>query len=366
MPKSQFKVAIKNRVNVTNAVDGALELYFLDEIADTVTYDWFCGYVETDMVADTIAQVKNFNPSRIICYIDSCGGDLGIAISLYNFLKNYNAKVEVEIIGMCMSAATIIAAAASKGKLRAPKNSFYVIHQASGCTEGTSDEIRQYADVVDRYTEQVADILSQRNTKGMTAEAVAALWAAGDCWMTGGEAFDAGFVDEVYNGEAINVTNCITAAKKVYNNIPERILAMQAEQQTTETAGDTPSIANDLKKLFMDFKGAITNFVKDIKDVKTPTNSSNAPIDFAGVLEAPITNMVNTLHTEITNEISGIEERVTNILEGKYNAKLESMEKTITDLQADIVSGKGGEAKPKNSGDAPAPFGYAVNKKVNS
>lgn len=342
--KPQFKIGIKNKVQ--NAVDGVLELYFLDVIQNEVEFDWWSGTIsETNLLADIIKEVKSVNPSVIRCYIDSLGGDLGLALSIYNFLKHYNARVEVEIIGMCMSAATVIAAAASKGKLKMPKNGFYVIHEASGCTEGTSAQIREYADVVDKHTDQVAAILSQRNTKGKTKEQVAALWAAGDCWMDGTEAETEGFIDEAYNSES-NVTARVIEASRIYNNVPASALeeTTAEEEEVIPEPEEGTTITQTINNFFMDFKKNITAFMDGIKG-KSVTNTGGV-IDLHSVLETPITNLVTGMQEEVTAEMEAL--RTDN---AANKTSITNLTKIVEDLQAEITNKAGGEAKPKNENE---------------
>ena len=121
MQTPSFHIAMKNTIG-----DGVLELQFLDTIANSTEFDWTTGeLLTTNLVEETIAQVKAANPSKIKCTIDSIGGDASIGLAIYNFLKSYNAKVEVEIIGMAGSIASVMAMAASKGELSYCPQCFY-------------------------------------------------------------------------------------------------------------------------------------------------------------------------------------------------------------------------------------------------
>src|SRR5437868_11732378 len=115
MPRKEFKIGIKK--NITASIDdGVCELYFLDAIRNPEYYDWECGcVVEGSLVENVIGQVRYYNPSKIILYIDSMGGSADVGFTIYNFLKNHSAKVECKILGMCGSIATIIAMSANKG-----------------------------------------------------------------------------------------------------------------------------------------------------------------------------------------------------------------------------------------------------------
>lgn len=364
MPKAQFKIGIKNSVSGSYNSDGTtLELYFLDCIENTETYDWYTGEeIEISAVDQVVNAVKMYNPSTVKCYIDSLGGDLNIAMAIYNFLKNCKAKVEVEIIGMCMSAATIIAMSASKGKLRMPRNSFFVIHEASSEACGTAEDMRQAAELIDRYTAQVADILAQRNSKGMTAEAVAALWAGGDYWMTGQEAYDMGFVDEVYNS-SVSATNRVKEAATIYNNVTEEALMERIKGFEPVTGDDIPepehteSIKNVLNDFIMKVKNIAEKFTGAIKN--TGAANKGEAIDLHAVLAEPVTNMLNELETEINTEMETL--RSDNEALKNDNAalktKLETLETSVSNLVAEATKGKGSASSVSNSGENVKTFG---------
>ena len=90
---------MKNTVSA-DASDNSLDLYFLDVIQNPEYYDWDSGQMEEgSLVTDIISQVQYFKPSKIKMTIDCLGGNLFIALSIYNFLKEYPAKVECKILG---------------------------------------------------------------------------------------------------------------------------------------------------------------------------------------------------------------------------------------------------------------------------
>jgi ATP-dependent Clp endopeptidase proteolytic subunit ClpP len=188
-------IGIKNE-----ASSSTLELHFLSAIYDT--YNWWTGE-QVNMVEDTINQIKTANPSKIKCIINSGGGDLTIGLAIYNFLKSYDAKVETEIIGMAGSTASILALAAKKGKCKMCKNAFLMIHQGTTGAYGKSDEIRNTADVLDKYNDQLYTIYADKS--GKTKEEFKTLLASGDVWLTANEALEMGLVDEIIN-DVPNIT----------------------------------------------------------------------------------------------------------------------------------------------------------------
>jgi ATP-dependent Clp endopeptidase proteolytic subunit ClpP len=286
MKKTHF-VAIRNLAD-----SSTLELYFLDIIQDT--YDWWTG-MQISKVQEIIDQVNTYKPSKIVCFIDSVGGDAQTGMSIYNFLKLYNAKIEVRIIGLAASIAAIIACAASKGKLFIARNGFMMIHKAEGMAWGTSDELRQAAELVDKYTGQCADILSQRT--GKTVDEINGLMAEGDYWMTGQEAKDQGFCDDTFNDvEVVNIAARLDSGQ--FEKIPARIRA-----QMKPAAGDDNKTFFETQ--FTEMKKFFTEIVNAIRGVK-PEDGKNITNQIADAVTVPFENVAAEIETSITNKVTEV------------------------------------------------------------
>lgn len=366
MPKTQrkiFNVAIKKPA-VNNAVDNELELYFLDLIYNVAEFDWWTGTMtEGNIVEDVISQVKSANPSKIKCYIDSQGGDANIGIAIYNFLKNYNAKVEVEVIGMAGSIASVLAMAANKGKLNMARNAFMVIHRAWGAGVGNSDDLRQQADVLDKYTDQICDIYAQRT--GKTVDEIKGLIANGDYWMTGTEAKDLGFCDNLLNDNAqFQVAARVKTLDPNYKNIPQNLLGEETQ----------PSILNLLKEEVMNVKTLVSNFINGLKGTKpadpapapAPANNAPKPEDkpegegkpevnndvnaFATSIEKPLTEFLTEVQNEIKTEVANAvkETTVYKDLEKKVNDLITENKELKAQIEK-LNGGEGKETTPSNS-----------------
>jgi ATP-dependent Clp protease protease subunit len=342
---AQKFVAIKNQADTAT-----LELFFLDIIQDS--FDWFTGV--TSPVQDVIDKVNFYKPSTIKVVIDSDGGDAQKGIAIYNFLKRYDAKVEVEIIGLAASIASVIAMAANKGKLRIAKNAFMMIHNAEGVVAGTSDDIRKGADLVDLYTSQIVDIYVQRT--GKTAEEIAALMTNGDYWMTGEQAVEQGFADATFNDN----TNVISIAARLdsshYKNIPQQIRA-QLTPEPTQTFIQTQF--SEMKKFF-------TEIVNSIRGIK-PVDGQPIQNQLADAVLQPFEKLGDEMEAQITNRVSeavkgdagkaaitaqltaylGTEEgkvTITAMLKPLVDAATADLKKKNEDMETEITNLKGGQS----------------------
>lgn len=323
MSKPKF-IAIKNQ-----SEGSAMELYFLDVIQDS--YDFWSGATVSKM-KEIIDQVNYYKPSSIKCVIDSVGGDAQVGLTAYNFLKNISVEVEVEIIGLAGSIASVIAMAASKGKLKIARNGFMMIHKAQAITGGTADEIRQGADVVAKYDEQIADIYSQRT--GKPVKQITDLYKSGDYWMTGAEAVAQGFADDTID-EVQNISIAARLNEADLKNMPEAVRAqlMPAEDHKTFFQNQF----DDMKKIF-------TDVINSIKGIKPADNTDKQEI-LNKVAEAM--QPLETLEAEIENTVTN---RVAEAIKGEafttaianavkpLNDEIEALKAKNTALEADIAN----------------------------
>lgn len=348
MSKNRFEIGIK-KDTTASVGDNAITLSFFDTIQDPQYFDWNTMQMEEgSLVADIVSQVKAYSPNRIMMEIDCMGGDLIKAIAIYNFLKDYPAKVECKILGFCASAATVLACAASKSKLIMPKNGFHITHASSSWgIGGSSKDLRDAADVNDRLTRQMAEILADRNTQGHTAEEIMALWESGDCWKSGEEAEAYGFVDACYN-EAAMVTARIDEAKKMFTNAPE--VTAEVDEVTDEDINTLTQIKTGLMK----FSEKVTAFLSGKKVTAKVTNGDT---DITAAVQPLLVEMAAEIETEVTAEIDKVTDavtvKVTAALDEKYGTKITALETENTKLKTDyqkviedVSALVGGESRP--------------------
>lgn len=351
-PKPQFQIGIKNNVTA-DASDGVLELHFLDTIQDKETFDWYSyTFTVESLVSQVMDQLNANKPKKILVKIDSWGGDADAGKGVYNVIKSYPAKVEVDIVNKAASAATVIACSGSK--IRMPKTGMYVIHQASNYAEGTSKVLRDAADVADLYTDTYCEIYSQNNRKGKTKDEMKALIADGDYWMTGEQAEQMGFVDECYNDESVTVTANIEAAKAMYpaNKIPASLIKMCADQSKPDNSDSILSQIQISMKNFTEMvtaalgKLGVTKVTAKVEGVTSPIDIT---ADVTAAIQPVLADLAANMQVEVTAEIATI----TANFEEKYGkvitdlqADNTSLKKNVDDLTADITAMAGKESRP--------------------
>ena len=293
MNKAKF-VAIRNVVD-----SSTLELHFLDIIQDS--FDWMTGMI-TSQVQEIIDKVNAAQPRVIKLIIDSEGGDAQAGLSIYNFLKRTDARVETEVIGLAGSIASVIAMAANPDKLKIARNGFMMIHKAEGMAFGTGEELRAAGDLVDKYTGQIVDIYAQRT--GKTPEAIQAMIAPGDFWMTGQEAVDQGFADATFNDAPLALNIAARLNRDVYKNFPP---AVRAELDAQPNPGEDNATLNFFTNQFETMKEKLLQILNAIRGVKPATDGAAITADqIADAMRPGFEALAADIDTEITNRVNAL------------------------------------------------------------
>lgn len=251
MAKNKSYIGIKNEV-----ATGTLELYFLDYIYDG--WDWNT-YEEIKMVKDTIDKIKAANPTKIIAYVNSLGGDVQIGLAIYNYLTMCGIPVETRNIGFAGSIASIMMCAGKPVKVA--RNSFTIIHPAWAFAAGNATDLRKQADDLDKVTDQLAEIYATKSGKH-DAAFFKNLWKDGDYWMTGEEAVEFGLADEVIDAVEVNASMDVTAYN--FRNVPSAILnAVKPGENPSDQETFFTKLNNSFMKLVDTLKAALTGAKAD-------------------------------------------------------------------------------------------------------
>jgi len=124
--------------------------------------------------------------------LNSEGGNVIDGLACYNLLRSYDGETTVVIDGMALSIASLVVCGADKVQMA--ENAWMMIHDPHNKAEGTGDDLRDMAGLLDGMRDQLVNVYSAKSKK--PKEEILRLMDA-ETWMTGPQALEAGFVDEV-------------------------------------------------------------------------------------------------------------------------------------------------------------------------
>ena len=161
------------------------------------------GVVASELVRDLSA----LEADTINLRINSYGGSVPDGLAIYNALRRHKATVNVFVDGVAISCASYIAMAGDT--ITMAKNSQMMIHAPWTFAYGNSNDMREQADILDRYAKAMASAYADKS--GKTYEDALALLTDGkDHWFLADEAKAEGFADEV--GEEVAVAASLASS----------------------------------------------------------------------------------------------------------------------------------------------------------
>lgn len=191
MPNKWYEIKAAGKAAGSDTVTAEIHVY--GNIGDRWNED---GVIASDLVR----ELAVLDADAITLRINSYGGSVPDGLAIYNALKRHRAPVAVHIDGVAISCASYIAMAGDT--ITMAKNAQMMIHAPWSFAGGNAVELREQADVLDRYAKAMASAYADKSGKTYD-EALAILSDGKDHWYLADEAKAAGFADVV--GEEVAV-----------------------------------------------------------------------------------------------------------------------------------------------------------------
>ena len=162
---------------------------------------------------DFISELKAHSGKSVSLSINSPGGSVFDALAIYNALRSHGGEINVRILGVAASAASLIAMAGDK--ITMPENTFLMVHNPWAVAAGNAEELRDFADTLDTIGSSLVKTYVART--GMSEDDIKQL-LADETWLTAEEAVAKGFATEME--PALKV-----AASYYVDRLPENVKA---------------------------------------------------------------------------------------------------------------------------------------------
>lgn len=171
------------------ADNGPAELEIFGDIGES----WFA---EESITAKSISrELKPLAGRDLTVRINSYGGSVADGLAIYNALRRHSAsaKVTTSVEGVAMSIATLIAMAGDTREMAA--NALYMVHAPWGVSAGNAKDMRDMANVLDKYAEAMTSAYARSALND--AEIKALLTDGEDHFYNASEAEAAGFITAI-------------------------------------------------------------------------------------------------------------------------------------------------------------------------
>lgn len=205
--------------NMASVSEDEGEIILYGDVVDAQPIDWWTGqpepgnFITPEGFMEDLQTVKN--KSKITVKLNSCGGDLYTGIAIHNAIKALTAEVTVIVEGIAASAASVVMCAGKKVKCH--PGSIVMIHGAStrACGSMNQQDFEKYARALGASNKAMAAIYAVKT--GKSEEELLELMAD-ELWMSGEQAVEYGFADElIETGESASIT-CSADRKTLFVN----------------------------------------------------------------------------------------------------------------------------------------------------
>jgi len=188
---------------ITNRINQAIDVELHDEIG--------LGGITA---ADFIKELQSHRNARSInLSIHSPGGNMLDGLAMFNALKAHPAKVYAHVTGIAASAASTVLMAGDVVTM--PEDAYIMIHNPMGGVYGGSEEMRDYADIMDKLKAGAVNIYV--NKTGKSVNEISEMMDS-ETWLNSTEALNYGFTDKITN--AVGVANKLNTFNKYFKSMP--------------------------------------------------------------------------------------------------------------------------------------------------
>ena len=187
--------------NMASVSDDEGEIVLYGDIESQKAIDWWTGepapgmYITPEGFMEDLETVKG--KSKITVKLNSCGGDLYTGIAIHNAIKALSADVTIVVEGIAASAASIIMCAGDK--VQVYPGSIVMIHEPA-CTVVdfcNRDDLKKITKMLEAGIDAAAAVYKDKTD--LDVEPLKTMMHK-ETWMTGQEALDKGFADELISG----------------------------------------------------------------------------------------------------------------------------------------------------------------------
>ena len=224
------------------------ELDFFGTISE---YSWFEDDITPGIFKDDLYRVGKGGPITI--KINSYGGDVVAASMIHNFIRDYPGVVTTQIEGIAASAATMVALAGDRVKIR--ENAYFMIHDPAVVfflAQLNIEDLTRLSNSLQAVKEGIINAYESKT--GLSRDRLAKLMTE-ETWMDANKAMTFGFVDELVQDGAkalqLPANVAVVNALQNYAHVPAAVMEALQSVDVNPTEGvesSTPLMTDDMKR----------------------------------------------------------------------------------------------------------------------
>ena len=205
-------------------------------------YDWL-GIQATspDEIERLLAKAKASNEDMVVVEINSGGGEVFAGFEIYTLIRQYSGNIEIHIVGLAGSAASVIAMATT---CKISPVGMIMIHNSSSYAEGDYHEMDASSGMLQAINSSIR--LAYKQKSNVEEDELINLMD-NETWMNAEDAVAKGFVDGIMFENQDNSITLVAAFKEVVisTSTINKIKKLKAEDRLNEVNPDTILAENE-------------------------------------------------------------------------------------------------------------------------
>lgn len=213
-------------------------------------------YDMLDMDATSPKDVIDALPSSnedIEVIINSGGGDVFSGSEIYTALKAYQGNVNVKVVGIAASAASVIAMAGSS--IEMSPTSQMMIHNASSIAMGDNREMQTAFNMLTSANQAIANAYIAKT--GKSEQEIVDLMND-ETWFSADAAVEQGFADS-----------------KMFDDSEQRMVANSAQMLSNDAINKVSALINKTPEINIDVEQIANKVIEKLEDKKEPIKPTN-------------------------------------------------------------------------------------------
>ena len=356
-----MKFPIKS-YNIANVGENDAEINMYGEVVSSRPTDWWTGepvpgnFIALDEFLQDLKDLES--KDNITVHINSVGGDFYAGLAIYNRLRSMKANITTINDSLAASAGSIILQAGNTRKVRAASNT--MVHGVLGMLWGYYN-VQDLRHIIKQFEAgNKAAVNAYVEAGGQDPEKVKN-YMDKETWLTGQEAVDAGFADEVIepdvqlsmrmaqNKSFMEVNGLRLSAQWMPTALPDGIDIVQ-EENSVSTPAAAPSGGN--------MNGGTEPMINTVEELRAAYPDLTAQLENAAQVQGAADERARLEAIDAIRNNIGNPEMVRNAMFGETRLTVEQL--ALQAIQANAAQGAavlaslGADAEPATEVE-PAP-----------
>jgi len=186
--------------------------------------------IDVDYLVKDLEGLKKSGCQNLTFYVNSDGGEVPQGQALWNYLNRSEFNVTWVVDGIAASMMAMLITN-PRHTVIANKYSKFMYHRLSGYVQGNHDDVRAYADMMDKFEADLVDMFANRT--GIDAKKVKKDYFCNtNTWLSAQEALSLKLVNEIRDGKEITAPDTLADPRDVYNHFSQQLINYSNNNQT--------------------------------------------------------------------------------------------------------------------------------------